>query len=146
MEVQLLHHQQLLHLEQIQFSQLQLVPLPQVEAVDLVQLQMCLLVALQFKDNLVDPEAVDQVQLVAAVAAALVTKEVILLLKEILEQRVMVLQDKLVLKWVAAAAVLAALDQRVWVLTGPVALEELEQVYQQLLYPLHMEHPDQVLQ
>jgi len=94
----------------------------------------------------VDPEAVDQVQLVAAVAAALVTKEVILLLKEILEQRVMVLRDKLVLKWVAAAAVLAALDQRVWVLTGPVALEELEQVYQQLLYPLHMEHPDQVLQ
>tara|TARA_E500000305_G_scaffold67330_1_gene53549 strand:+ start:243 stop:374 length:132 start_codon:yes stop_codon:yes gene_type:complete len=34
-----------------------------VEVVDLAQLQVRLSVALQFKDNLVDPEAVDQVQL-----------------------------------------------------------------------------------
>tara|TARA_R110002012_G_C11292548_1_gene572179 strand:+ start:55 stop:375 length:321 start_codon:yes stop_codon:yes gene_type:complete len=105
---------------------------------------VCLNVALQFKDNLVDPEAVAQLELVVTLLE-LVTKEVTLPLKEMMEDRVLVLQDKLVLKTVAAAVVLAVMDQTVWVLTEPVVLEELEQVYQQLLYPLHMEHPDQVL-
>tara|TARA_R110002012_G_scaffold277604_1_gene465109 strand:+ start:181 stop:375 length:195 start_codon:yes stop_codon:yes gene_type:complete len=63
-----------------------------------------------------------------------------------MEDKVLVMQDKLVVKTVVAAVVLAVMEQTVWVLTEPVALEELEQVYQQILYLLHMEHPDQVLQ